>query len=354
MIHHLGVGDLWVIAGQSNSAGYGRGAVYDPPELGIHLFRNRGAWDLATHPMNESTRTSHTENREFANPGHSPYLAFARAVKAATGVPQGLVQTALGGSPLSAWNPTEPGDHPLHAGMMRAIGAVGGKVRGILWYQGCTDAEPRLGATYLDRFVAMVEAWRKELGDPELPVLTVQLNRWLDTPPANDLGWALVREAQRQAPHRLRHVHVVPTLDLPLSDAVHLSPAANLSLGLRLAAVCLGALEGRTVAWKAPEIASASAGPDGTVVTLDFDHVSDRLASIDPARQPFAVEDEDGDVPVAGVVYPAAGARVALQLGRPLRGRAVVHAAARGHPAPMPFDMSRMLPILGFHGVRVS
>ena len=44
MRHFWGVGDLWVIAGQSNSAGYGRGAVYDPPELGLHLLRNSGHW----------------------------------------------------------------------------------------------------------------------------------------------------------------------------------------------------------------------------------------------------------------------------------------------------------------------
>ncbi len=31
--HFVGVGDLWIIAGQSNSAGYGRGPIEDPPTL---------------------------------------------------------------------------------------------------------------------------------------------------------------------------------------------------------------------------------------------------------------------------------------------------------------------------------
>ena len=354
VVHHLGVGDLWVIAGQSNSAGYGRGAVYDPPELGIHLFRNRMSWDLATHPMNESTRTAHPENREAANPGHSPYLAFARAVKAATGIPQGLVQTSLGGSPLSAWNPTEPGEHPLYDGMLRTIGAVGGKVRGVLWYQGCSDTSPELSKTYLDRFTAMIEAWRRELRDETLPVLTVQINRVYGEPtPAGDLGWALVRDAQRLATRRLENVYVVPTLDLPLSDGIHLSPAANMSLGLRLADVYLGALEKRGIIYHAPEIGSARVSADRRSVELLFDHVTDRMAALDPTANPFTIEDGEGTVPISEVVYPGNPTAV-LKLGRVLSAKASVHGAAQSDPDSVPFDMGRMVPMLGFCGIPVE
>jgi sialate O-acetylesterase len=353
-IHHLGVGDLWVIAGQSNSAGYGRGPVHDPPELGIHLFRNRMAWDLATHPMNESTRTAHPENREGANPGHSPYLAFARAVKAVLGHPIGLVQSALGGSPLSAWNPTEPGAHPLYEGMLRTIGAVGGRVRGILWYQGCSDTGPGSAATYLDRFVAMVQEWRRVLGDPDLPVLTVQINRVHGgTDVGTDLGWSLVREAQRRAPHRLPGVHVVPTLDLPLSDGIHTSPAGNMTLGLRLADAFLGAVHGMPVAWRAPEPASAVAAPDRRSVRLRFDNVTDRIAALDLGKHPFRIEDAEGEVPVAGVQY-GTGAEATVVLGRALAGGAVIHGAAASDPPPVPFDMGRMMPMLGFHGFPIA
>ena len=38
---HLGVGDLFIIAGQSNSSGYSRDYAFDPPDLLVHLFRNR-------------------------------------------------------------------------------------------------------------------------------------------------------------------------------------------------------------------------------------------------------------------------------------------------------------------------
>ena len=51
MIHHIGVGDVFVIAGQSNSVGYGKGEYTDEPELGIHVLKKNGKWDLATHPL---------------------------------------------------------------------------------------------------------------------------------------------------------------------------------------------------------------------------------------------------------------------------------------------------------------
>ena len=75
---HIGVGNLFIIAGQSNSAGHSWDYAQDPPTLGVHLFRNRNLWDLATHPMNESTLAGSLPNEEMGIPGVSPYLSFGR------------------------------------------------------------------------------------------------------------------------------------------------------------------------------------------------------------------------------------------------------------------------------------
>ena len=239
MIHHVGVGDVFVIAGQSNSAGYGKDPVSDPPEIGIHLLANDMRWHLATHPFNESTGTMHPANREGGNPGHSPWLAFAKRVRKQTGVPVGLVQSALGGSPLSAWNPSEDG--VLFRNLLSILAEMPAepgqrKCCGVLWYQGCSDTGEGARDTYLARFGQFVEALRTDLDDPSLPFMTVQIGRCtggLD--PATDRGWALVREAQRQAAHQMANVRCVPALDLPLSDDIHISSAGNLVLGERVA-----------------------------------------------------------------------------------------------------------------------
>ena len=352
MQHFLGIGDLWVIAGQSNSAGYGRGPYEDPAELGVHLFRNSEQWALAAHPMNESTDTRHAVNREAANPGHSPYLQFGRTLKRTLAHPVGLVQTSLGGSPLTRWNPGEPGAADLFDNMVQCVEKVGGKVRGIVWYQGESDTGTDADATsYAERFQQAVAAWREALADAELPVLTVQLNRvYQPADPDADRRWSQVREAQRQVARQTPGVGVVPALDLPLSDQIHTSPAGNILLGERLAQAALGLVYGQAVAWQAPNLVAARRREDR--VELEFAAVESRMDSIDLEANSFRVEDAASEVAISSVSYPQ-DHRVELVLERPLQGAAKVHGGYGKDPAIVPADMERFLPMLGFWGVEI-
>ncbi|MFC1805896.1 sialate O-acetylesterase [Planctomycetota bacterium] len=355
MRHFLGVGDLWVIAGQSNSAGYGRGPYVDPPELGVHLFRNSETWALASHPLNESTDTAHPVNREGGNPAHSPYLAFGRLLTAELRHPIGLVQTSLGGSALAAWNPAEPGDAPLFDNMLHCIGLVGGRVKGILWYQGESDTGSQaLAETYEGRFIRAVQAWRAATGIPDLAVITVQLNRVHGVPAEwNDTTWSLVREAQRQIPNALDRVVVVPSIDCPLADGIHTAPGGNMLLGERMARAALGAFSGRPVDYLAPDIQSARAIKGGKAIELAFAPVTSRMGCHDPEANCFRVEDADGHVPVDRLVYRG-DHTVLLMLDRPLSGDAVVHGAWGTDPAMAPMDIERVMPMLAFHGAKVE
>lgn len=352
MRHFLGVGDLWVIAGQSNSAGYGRGPVNDPPELGVHLFRNSEQWALATHPMNESTDTCHAVNREAANSGHSPYLHFARVLKQRRGTPIGLIQTSLGGSPLSRWNPIENPSADLYANMLKCIALCGGQVRGVLWYQGESDCGGENARSYARRFTDAVAAWRRALGQPGLVVLTVQLNRLFQpSSPDADRDWSLVREAQRQVPHLDTLVAVSPALDLPLSDTIHVSPAGNLLLGERMARAALALAHGEAVDYRAPELVTAV--PSGTSeIVLTFAPVTSRIDNFDATSIPFVVQDADGVVPVTKVAY--SGPRATLTLGRALAAAPVVSAGVGLNPPTLPMDMERFLPILAFYQAPVA
>jgi len=352
MRHFLGVGDLWVIAGQSNSAGYGRGPFEDGPELGVHILRNDEQWALATQPLNESTNTRHPVNREAANPAHSPYLHFARLLKRHLGYPIGLVQTALGGSPLQAWNPAEPGGAVLYHNMVHCARLAGGRVKGILWYQGESDANRGPAETYLQRFGQAVAAWREALGDEMLPVLTVQLNRhYAATTAEIDRAWSIVREAQRQAAHAPA-IFVTPTFDLPLSDLIHTSPAGNMLLAERLAQVALGGVYGRPIEHRAPDLQGARRTKGGRMVEMAFAPVTSRMDCVDITANCFSVQDEQGDVPVSQVVYLGDNA-VRLRMGRALVGRATVHGGYGLCPATAPMDVERFMPMLGFYGAEV-
>ena len=353
MIHHVGVGDLYVIAGQSNSAGYAKDSIFDPPEIGIHLLKNNGRWDLASHPMNESTGTIHESNREGGNPGHSPYLSFARQLKRALGYPIGLIAAALGGSPLSAWNPEEDGF--LYRNMMDILKANGNTVKGILWYQGCSDTTEELCDTYLDRFERLVFHMRDDMKDDQLPIITVQINR-LVTPSteASDRCWGKIREAQRQAVKKLENVYIVSSTDLKLSDTIHNSSASNITIGERLAAVALQQIYGKGKIFEAPDLIEARITAQDKISLL-FDHIKNRIYTFDVPEDelPFAAADDMGSLRIRK--YEVKGANeLELTFDRVIKGRCQVNGASEQNPKPViPVDFASHLPMLSFYGVDV-
>jgi hypothetical protein len=350
----VGVGDLWVIAGQSNSAGYGRGPVQDPPEPGVHVFRSSEEWMMAAHPLNESTNTRHTENMEGCNPGHSPYIHFARLLKKELGYPIGLIPTALGGSPLCGWTPLEEEGPALYENMLHCIQQAGGKIKGVLWYQGCSDCWGDNALNYAQRFADAVHSWRSALLHPELPVITVQLNKvYQPSDPEADKGWSLVREAQRQAPHMIDNVYVVPALNLPLSDLIHNSPAGNMLLADYLAHAALGGVYGKNISFRAPEILSATANSEKTYVILSFENVTTQIFTVDVTAIPFRIVDEDGIVPISNVEYPR-DHTIRIHTERALAGKAFVDGAWGANPPIVPMDNERFLPMLGFSGVQIE
>jgi hypothetical protein len=310
---------------------------------------------MASHPLNESTGTLHEENTETANPGNSPYLAFGKTLKRELRYPIGLVQAALGGSALKSWNPDEDGF--LYRNMMNIIQAAGGKIKGVLWYQGCTDTDQEITAdTYLERFTNMVKHLRSDLGDPAISVLTVQLNRCVGPSTAIlDICWGKVREAQRQAPKKQAHVYVVPATDLSLSDEIHNSSPGNIVLGERLAKTALAYVYGCGTMNKAPDLLKAERLEENSI-KLTFANVTSRLFifTAPSGNLPFTVEDETGTAAIDSWEYDG-GDKIILKLARPLQGKAFAHGAFERNPvSTVPMDINGYMPMLSFYGVEIN
>lgn len=299
-IYHLFVGDVYLIAGQSNAAGMGRGEVYDAPELGVSVMRNLETWDIASVPFTSEIR-------------HNMFLSFAKAVRRETGIPIGLIPAAACDSPLSRWLPSEKGD--LYK---RALETVGNRrIKAVLWYQGCRDAGDGVsGEDYFCRFGRFVSDLRRDLSDSTLPVFTFQLNRQRRTDECKELDrqYDGIREAQRRAAKEIPFVTTLPTVDaLNMSDFIHNSRASNVMLGHRLARCVLCKLYGIGTGAFAPEISSAELVSDKEL-RITFDNVTEFISDIHSkiSEYPIEVCDVDGKIPIESVKISASTVEITL------------------------------------------
>ncbi len=340
---HFGVGDVFLIGGQSNAAGYGKDTAYDPPELGVHIYRNRRSWDLASHPLNESTYNADAENAEMGVSGSSPYLAFGKQFRKLSHYPVGLIATAKGGMPMKKW---EPGRGGLYRNMLEQAKACG-PIAGVLWYQGCSDTDHK-ASEFKERYYTMIEQFRKDLGYP-VKFFTFQLNRQITG--EDDHAWGVVREAQRTAAHDLPDVYILPTINGGLSDAIHNSCHTCVLLGERLARQCGHVLYG-TPAYFAPEITDA-VQEDGRL-RLRFAHVNSGFIITGDSQKDcgFTLMDQDQNVlPFQGIsTDPSDPASILIALKEPLPTGATVSFGWQANPVAFPLmDEETYLPPLSFY-----
>ena len=153
------VGDLWVLAGQSNMQGVGDLIDVTPPHPRVMMLGMDGKWGQAEEPLHwlvdspdpvhsgdPKTREERSaQEHKTRTKGAGLGLPFAVAMVESTGVPIGLVACAHGGTSMEQWNPAkkEEGGKSLYGSMLRQVQLAGGKVKGVLWYQGESDANGR-------------------------------------------------------------------------------------------------------------------------------------------------------------------------------------------------------------------
>lgn len=357
---HVGVGNLFIIAGQSNSAGYSRDYCMDPPDVSVHLFRNRDQWDLASHPMNESTDAGSIANEEMGIPGVSPYLSFGKCYAAYTHMPVGLIQTALGGSSIRRWRPNE-GD--LYQNMLGKIHKTKGRYAGILWYQGCSDTDPESAPFYYEHFKDFVQSVREELGY-KIHFFTMQLNRQING--SYDRGWGLVREAQKRAAREIEGVTTLSTTNLNLSDEIHNSAQANVVLGEKLAKQCSNVLNG-TEEYESPTLKNVEftdmkekkvLGIRGIWLKLSFAHVKTcfLLYSRRGNESGFTLEDEEGEIEIKSIRANREDRNhIYLELGRMINGETYLSFAWKADPVRFPVvDEVTYLPPLSFYKNKIT
>lgn len=249
VIRNIHVGDLWVLAGQSNMEGMGALSNVETPSRQVHVFDMADRWLVAEEPLHwleESVDSVHSGSeggatrssaaRRRRREGAGLGLPFAKEMVARTGVPVGLIPCAHGGTSMADWDSelASEGGASLYGSMMRRINACGGQVAGVLWYQGESDANQESARDYERNLRRFVRDLRVGLNERQLPFYYVQLGRVLG-PDSQNEGWTQVRTAQLRAEASLQPpVGMVCAIDLPLGDSIHLSTHALQVLGRRL------------------------------------------------------------------------------------------------------------------------
>ncbi len=347
---HIGVGDIFVIAGQSNAAGIAADCVSDPVDISVHAFRHCGRWDIASHPLCDGTDSIYSANFERVRAGHSPWIAFGKILAGKLGYPIGLIPAALGGAPLSYWNRLENGF--LFDNMLKMIEDAGGEVAGMLWYQGCNDTlDSEKSSTYLERFKCFCEDFRSTCGST-LPIFTVQLNKAVNMKDADidmlGVCYASIREAQRRAALEIKELYMVPSIDLPVCDGIHNSAPSNLAIGQRAADTALKYMYGREVVCEAPQINKIVHSGEKEV-TLYFDFVFDRIYNDNNPVETliFSLSDDNGRI--FPTDYDTRGDNsIILYFEREIGANATVSCDRYNDHGLIPYDQATHLPIIPF------
>lgn len=321
MIGPVFVGDLWVLAGQSNMQGVGNLTDVTPPSDRVAALGMDGKWVRAEEPLHwlvdspDPVHSGNPDDREARSKaehrdrtkGSGLGLPFGVAMANVTNVPVGLLVCAHGGTSMDQWDPAKKGDggNSLYGSMLRQINLAGGKVRGVLWYQGESDAMQPAAAKFAEKFTQFIAAVRSDLGQPDLPFYYVQIGRFVAG--VDPQGWHVVRDAQRVIADKVPNTAVVTAIDLELDDLIHVGTPGLKRLGGRLARIAQRELFGQ-VGGTTPTFDHASKRPDNTLV-LKFKGVN---RSTKVANSPEA---QAGPTYASSVKAPLDGLRTARHIG---------------------------------------
>jgi len=316
-------GDLWVCAGQSNmewplracdTAAAAAAAATDDGLRHLHLFCRlptaNKPWDDALLALAQ-TPDAFGARWSAVTPQTAPAFSgvgvlFGQALRRARpGVPLGLVQFAVGGAPVEAFTPADAAArgswldtadspapwcqgrakvnlarargssglagirHPYEPGFLydRAVAPLSAllPVRGVLWYQGESNAtdggkpDAALNPEVMRRgIVKLITSWRGACANDELPFVMIQL-------PRMDRPWMLFREQQAFVAQTFSHVGLVVATDTGDPSNVH--PRDKSLVALRAAGEAL------RVAYRdpaAPAFTYAVGASGAGIVTVRF------------------------------------------------------------------------------------
>ena len=348
-------GEVWLASGQSNmfwplyKAQDGEAEIASAQNDKIRFFRCEiePSFQPIPEPKGKWEICAPETAREFS--GAAYY--FGKSLQKELGVPVGLIQTALGGTPIEGWLPPDLWKESADFERIRKVqddladdhmrktyerllkgwerkGSPAGKrppepdyggvdqndasvcynvgiapvapytIAGFLWYQGEWNASR--AADYGKLLEALVSRWRALWGEGDLPFYVVQLpsvGDKLATDPAETKShWSALREKQATV-LKMPNTGLVVTMDV----GGELHPPYKQQVGERLARIALANAYKRDIVFSGPTLVKAQA--EGKSIAVSFENAAGLVLKPIEGRTGFAIAGDDK-------VYHAAEARV--------------------------------------------
>lgn len=160
--------------------------------------------------------------------------------------------------------------------------------KGIIWYQGEEDAtiKPKL---YRSLFSKVINNWREELKNPEIPFVFVQLPMFDEQQSDN---WAVVRDAQLYTVKNVPNTSMVVTADCGEKDNIH--PTNKKPVGERLALVVRQDIYKENINGHSPLYNGCKTVGDKIEVTFDYVSEDDLHTTDGDEIKGFEVSGKDG------------------------------------------------------------
>ncbi|GIW79401.1 MAG: 9-O-acetylesterase [Gemmatales bacterium] len=333
------IGEVWLCSGQSNMAWKVARAANAAEEAAAAKYPKIRMLTVprksAAAPANDVKANWVVCSPETVGQFSATAYFFGRKLHQELGVPVGLINSSVGGTPIEAWT-SEAAQKKMaqapevqkylqeHKLSLPAKGAGGlynamihplapYAIRGVIWYQGERNSRfhPYL---YRYQLPALIADWRALWRQGDFPFLFVQLPNYLkpQSSPSETNGWVLIREAMLKT-LAVANTGMAVTIDIGEANNIH--PKNKQDVGLRLALWALAKTYGKDIVPSGP-IYKAMKKQDNKII-VTFDHVGSGLATRDGKEvRGFAVAGKDrkfvwADARIVGDTIEVSSSKVA-------------------------------------------
>lgn len=260
--NNIYVGDVWLLAGQSNMQGAGRYRDKDlelrkNPNPVVRGFYMDDVWDGGKPNLHELWKSKDKAITELVgkdadadkreNPmavdnetledirGIGPGLFIGLNLYEKLGVPQGFVACAVGGASIAQWTPDDTENY--YSAAIRRLKLTGSNIKGMFWYQG--EGFEGSKEEYIERFEKMRNGIKEVCNMETLPTVQAQLCKcripiFIENENKYHY-WTKMRSTQLDMEVELSTVATVSTNDYDLDDCIHLDADCQENLGKRFA-----------------------------------------------------------------------------------------------------------------------